>query len=393
MQPIILTIPGEYWDSQIYAGRLYLFQANGSIRTLDWDRTIERWNIGEDQRLALECAFLRGQYLYGKHWERVFGDREVSKVIWDKFKRLASEDLEISRQRLSNVTIKVQDNRLPFPHADSAVYEKKLYVISREGLYTANVNKQNVNPVSTRHNQLWDCPGYSMSISYSTIALSTGIEGLFELSLSSTHSDRVNRDSDPFRNVYERHSSQCNWNYHSIFSSSSLGSGCLIEYENKFNESDDQRSRDFIGYHYDENLFNTPGYSWGLKDKIYHIHNGTIDVLKYSPYREDPSERIELLDHVTISSWKGEVISAGASFFGTIIECEQAIIIIPSKGAPITIRGEPVRWRVFPRSTDYTNQLHIIYDDHMKIYSFNHDYLVDQTDKTIGSFYSTKFNR
>jgi len=46
--------------------------------------------------------------------------------------------------------------------------------------------------------------------------------------------------------------------------------------------------------------------------------------------------------------------------------------------------GESVHWRVFPRSENYSNQLHIIYEDHIQIVSFVHDYFVDQSQKLLG---------
>jgi hypothetical protein len=63
---------------------------------------------------------------------------------------------------------------------------------------------------------------------------------------------------------------------------------------------------------------------------------------------------------------------------------ERSLVIALSNGEFMTVEGEPVRWRVFPRSTNFTNQLHIIYDDRIEILSFVHDYLVKQEDKLAG---------
>jgi len=49
-----------------------------------------------------------------------------------------------------------------------------------------------------------------------------------------------------------------------------------------------------------------------------------------------------------------------------------------------TFAGEPVNWRIFPRSKHYENQLHIIYNDRLEIISFNHDYFVNQNEKWAG---------
>lgn len=43
-----------------------------------------------------------------------------------------------------------------------------------------------------------------------------------------------------------------------------------------------------------------------------------------------------------------------------------------------------MNWRVFPKSQDYLNQLHIIYEDQLVIHSFTQDYFVDQKAKLAG---------
>ncbi len=49
------------------------------------------------------------------------------------------------------------------------------------------------------------------------------------------------------------------------------------------------------------------------------------------------------------------------------------------------LAGEPTNWRVFPRSEDYVNQLHVVYEDHLDIFAFTHDYFVsDQASKMAG---------
>lgn len=45
---------------------------------------------------------------------------------------------------------------------------------------------------------------------------------------------------------------------------------------------------------------------------------------------------------------------------------------------------EVVKWRVYPRSIQYTNQLHVIYNDRMEILSFNDDYFENQEKKLFG---------
>ena len=87
---------------------------------------------------------------------------------------------------------------------------------------------------------------------------------------------------------------------------------------------------------------------------------------------------------IDLSLSDGDVVSANVAPFGTVIECDNSLVIALSNGESMTIEGEPVRWRVFPRSTNFTNQLHIIYDDRIEILSFVHDYFVNQKEKLAG---------
>ena len=62
----------------------------------------------------------------------------------------------------------------------------------------------------------------------------------------------------------------------------------------------------------------------------------------------------------------------------------------------VWLSGEPINWRVFPRSKFYENHLHIVYPDRLEILSFNDDYFVDQEKKKAGIRYwesSKSWNR
>src|SRR5438045_85619 len=92
-------------------------------------------------------------------------------------------------------------------------------------------------------------------------------------------------------------------------------------------------------------------------------------------------------NHATRSppSGKQAIASGGVAAFGAIGEFEHGLVIMPSTGRPVTLPGEPVRWRVYPRSTYYQNHLHVIYENHFEVLSFNHDYFVDQETKIFGT--------
>lgn len=378
MQPVKLTISGEYWDSQIYAGRLYLFGLSGDIITLDWDKLFEVFGIEEELILAASAAFQRSDLFYDSKRE-LFQDREIKQIILKKFDQLAERDLTIPN--VESLNPKHQDNKFPFPHTDSQIYRKTLYVSSQSGVYSATCDKKtkNKHPVSTRTQKKWDAPVVAMSASYGCLALAAGSDGLFEMSLF--------HEAEP-ENLSNQNCIDCNWTFYSIYGSSHIRSGYLADFEKenyfdfeKENRFYERRFRSLIS---EDTIFHGSGYSWGVHDKLCQARNGCVHIVRYKPWKKPDSE-LEYIGSLNLAQWKGQVVSGKVASFGVIIECENAIVVLPSDdGDAITFPGEPVNWRIFPRSKHYENQLHIIYEDRIEIISFNHDYFVNQELKRAG---------
>jgi hypothetical protein len=129
--------------------------------------------------------------------------------------------------------------------------------------------------------------------------------------------------------------------------------------------------------------------SWGAQDKIYRAVNGGFEIVRFDNYTDkDEKSMFTEKRKINLSSWKGDVISGGVAYFGVIIECENALVIALSNGKNYTIKGPITRWRIYPRSINYENHLHVILEDRIEIYSFNNDYFVDQKEKEVGIYYS-----
>ena len=79
-----------------------------------------------------------------------------------------------------------------------------------------------------------------------------------------------------------------------------------------------------------------------------------------------------------------DIVSADSAPFGYVIEYDDRMLILDSQLNKLWLDNEPVNWRVFPDSKDYTNHLHVIYDDHLSIHSFVQDYFVEQSYKNVG---------
>jgi hypothetical protein len=388
MQPLKLTIEGEYWDSQIYSGSLLLFTRDGYLQTVDWDQVIARFEVPPELELAMHCAFLRSDYLYGTQWDLLFKDVEVKSLIQSKFQRLAALDLVIPERLVADFTLSSQESPFPFPHADTTLYRNVLYAGSGSGVYCAPSYGKKEDGALGPVEKIWDCSTLSIAASYNWLALAAGDEGLFEKEIDANKG--MPSDPDP-RQITSENCIATNWAFFSIYGSSHVGDGFLADFKMTRSEqssspsneegSDSRALKSIIGA---RDIFGQSGYSWGTKDKLCQAQDGRVTIVGYNPYREEEEKRLRPLGTIELLPWKGNVVAGGTALFGTIIECENAIVVVPSDGEPVAIPGEPVNWRVFPRSKHYENLLHIIYDNRIEIFSFNQDYFVDQKTKRSG---------
>ena len=384
MSPVKLTIPGRYWDSQIYRGRLHLFGMDGDILTLDWNRLIDDLQVRDELRLAAISAFQRSDFLYRVTGTGILHDAEIREIVRRRLYRLSETPLEVSRRTIEGTTLGWQENRFPFPHADSEIYNRRLYVSSRNGVFAASCGSSTKYPVSTRIEPLLEMPVSAVRASYRSLALAAGEEGLWQYNLDDF------RDGSRTERVADRHCNECQWAFHSIYGSSSEGAGALASYRKYMEPSESGR----VEWHRtldrmipDTEIFadfdeHDGEYSWAAQDKICQAANGSIRVAKYEPWnQESPLRRLGTLP---LARYGEAVVSARVALFGTVVELDSGLLVIGSDGTTIELAGEPVSWRVFPRALYYENHLHVIREDRLEVLSFNHDYLVDQQAKVSG---------
>ncbi|NEP56262.1 MAG: hypothetical protein F6K31_04465 [Symploca sp. SIO2G7] len=417
LEPLELVIPGSYYDSQIYNGRLYLWKADSSIITIDWNKLIEIIRVSEELKVAFALGFQYGDNLYNN---LLLKDAEIKSMIVEKFKLLSKKTIEVSQKTLDNCTVSEENNPLPFPHADSSIHYKTIYIGSKSGVSSSPCN---IGSSDAKAIKLWDSPVLSLSASHLTLAMAAGSEGLFDYSLKQNYYEK---HSEPCR-ISEKHSNFARWLYPSIFSSSYFNEGCLADFKVKnkiksnqqLNQSQEEsrvkksaitarnislieknegriQKREFQKNFSSSEIFanrinNEPlKFTWGSYDKICLLTENHIELVRYYPRAKNETKKFVNLGSVKIQNSIGDIISADSSFFGIVLEAEESLLVVNSRLEHKHFGGEPVNWRVFPRSRNYTNQLHIIYDDSLHIYSFTHDYFVNQQSKKIGMAFTTK---
>lgn len=392
MQPVKITISGRFWDSQLYKGRLYLFDLNGSLRDLDWNVLIEGLRVPDRCRLAMECAFQRSDYLYGSKWDKFYHDTEVTALLSEKFSELARHQLVIDSPRLDELTESQNDSPFPYAHNDSLCYKDHLYATSQSGVYFQPMYDF---PIQRQQSiKVWDAPVSCFDISHDIMALAAGDEGLYR-SRSAPQYGALPDPNDCPELVWHHLCNDCNYISSSILAfGHSSGSG-LVEYRSPkrdVNKTENERADEFwrsksIGFVEGSDIFqeNTVGaFVWGSKNRMCMARDGMLHVTQYmttNPRRRSVAKEVR---KIQLDGWKGSPVSGDNAVFGAILELDNCLVVVRSDNKVDTLLGEPTNWRVFPRSRYYVNQLHVIYDDRIEILSFNHDYFVDQQNKAFG---------
>jgi hypothetical protein len=127
-----------------------------------------------------------------------------------------------------------------------------------------------------------------------------------------------------------------------------------------------------------------PFIEWGAKDRLYRYHGGRFDIVRNTSNGTASFEHREHYDegiHFDLSEFVGVRVAP----FGTVLEFDSHISVLLNSGDVLRFPGEPVNWRIYPRSLNYLNHLHIIYDDYLEILAFTNDYFVPPGQRRFGT--------
>lgn len=398
MQPVKITLRGDYYDCQIYRGRLYLWTFEGDLKVYNWNELVRSLIEKETDKIAMTFCFLDGNYLYKSSLIELFKDADFRNLLLNKFSSIESGDFSFTENQINEFLIGEQETPTGILPTDTEIYGNKLYFINDKGLFSGSAHRAKSEKycVSSRPTKLWDYNLLSIKANkYPQLALSGGNEGLFELNMADNKPSNLKQveKQAPIFQVSENHSSFCNYSYLNIYNTSLVDDSFLALFKWSVKEENNNREkflRDFDTEINDHTLFNvkskTHFISWGVEDKIYKAIDGGFEVVKFNYYAdpEKDEQRFQRLNRVDLQAWKGKVINGGTAYFGNIVECENALVVAQSDGRYLTIPGPVTRWRVYPRSINYENHLHVILDDRIEIYSFNHDYFLNQKEKELG---------
>lgn len=407
MQPVKITIKGDYYDCQIYRGRLYLWTFNGDLIVYNWNELVNSFIKKETDKIAMTFCFLDGNYLYKSSLIELFKDGDFKKLLLSKFKLIEKQKFVLTENELEKYIIGQQSTPTGILPTDTEIYGNKLYFIHEKGLFSGSTHrlKSEKYPVSARPSKLWDCNLLTIKANkYPQIALSGGDEGLFELNMATSLPSNLKRieQRSPIFHISKNHSSFSNYSYLNIYNSSLVENSFLAMFKWNMTKDKDNKEkplRDFDTNIDDHKIFDSKStdhfISWGIEDKLYKASDGGFEIIKFNNYanEEKGEQKFQPLKRIDINAWKGKVVNGGTAYFGNIVECENALIVIQSDRQNLTIPGPITKWRIYPRSMNYENHLHVILDDRIEIHSFNHDYFIDQAEKEIGIQFTAEKHR
>jgi hypothetical protein len=405
MKPITIVIKGSFWDSQIYSSELMLLGDEGSIARINWSDAIDEF-AGQHTGLqtAMRVAFSDSDWLYNPQTKRLLNDPKIGAEVKSQLAALANLPARQIQQSDWQKYWTTEDSPFPNLPSDTDIYQNKIYAASDEGLFSVpRTGSKLFKKIEKHHDASY--LQVRASDGYKAVAAAAGGDGLFEFSIGGEEGD-LERGA---KHLSQRPCSACDWAFQSV-----VAWGAGSAFFASFNKQQDTRSSKILRSAGDvfefENLFTdlrsvTPAlsgvtgntnFAWGSREKLYRAAHGAIEVSDYFGNRWVKKPTIKMTTETLQAhpfQWRGtistqidpqNIIATGTAPFGAVIEEERQLTVIGSDGAVHVFSGELVHWRVFPRSTHYSNQLHLIYEDRLEIVSFVHDYFQDQTEKLAG---------
>lgn len=153
MQPVTLTIHGDFWDSFIYKGKLYLWGYNEELRVYYWDDIIDY--VQKKYSLlnyleALDFSFKDGRIFY----ERYPNDKRA--YLRDQVIYLSQQTFEISQQELLDFICLTVANPFPELATDIDIFNDVIYAGTDLGLFQAYIDDSNANfEIIEQNEKLW----------------------------------------------------------------------------------------------------------------------------------------------------------------------------------------------------------------------------------------------
>ena len=342
-----IIINGDYIDSFVYSGVLFLIDTNLILHTYSWD-DIFRCAIQKQSKI-IQISLL--DFAKG-----------MTKTLNDRLKI----DLELSENDIEK--FKFTSTPLNVWPSDFNIFKNRVYISSEHGVdaYDFNWSSGSIESFNSPF-RMFDEMSFKLATNtLYRIAIAAGKSGV----ISVIPTGKKIKSSD-IKQIINIECSDCQWHDDLLIANGSTG---------HFTASFDRipKQNDFSGTTQEywsmvnrikvkeptissENEINGSKIvtSWFCGKKIFKI---TENKKLYLSNENNIHEELET--NAVISTL--QYLRAQTAPFGTIIEAGDNIHML-SENSIETIEYDATNWRLFPKSKNYLNHLHIIKDDYISI--------------------------
>ncbi|MFL0361675.1 hypothetical protein ACH0BF_01485 [Pseudobacillus sp. 179-B 2D1 NHS] len=363
MKHITIKIEGEFWDYLIKYNELILWTFDGKIEIYDWERFIMDLSKQRNNYKIFELFQSKSKNKTGNMSQFFMLEHDYSSLYEDT-------EIDISKNELENYL--KREFELPFHDLAISIdsYKNDVFINTDNGLYVVDMLSFNDKQ------KIWDSQLYDIRVgTYGRLALSAGDEGVYEYNIYEEPLNNSLNVREVDRNIYflsNKHSNSVNWINDYIYSTSAIEGAFVVQSNTKIKEGnyiDKTIEESSIFKSYKKQIHEI---SWASNNKLYRVFdNNKLEIVTFN--KEEKQNLSFRSRFVEFKAWKGNIISGASAKFGTVVECENALVIIYNEEECLNVGGDIIRWKIYDTHHRYNNILGIIFEDSIvfKAYDIN----------------------
>jgi len=334
-----LYIVGDYVDSYIYSGHLFLVDINYNLTVYKWNTIFNV--VGYGDALRENRNIIRDLILDSRKFIPNLNINELT----------VSEEA-LKKAKLSTFNIGVWPS-------DISIFSNNMYISSEKGVLRLKFDYND----GTLNNEvrIYDEMSFSLSPnSWGRLAFAAGRSG----ALTFIPNSKFVKNED-IRQVVPNVCLDVDWQSTNLVANTVDGvfraSYREMPDKNKFKVKYDyfkevdriKNRRPELEKKYDQEV------AWNAGDKTYSLNKSGQVIIENLRNKENNRGYIYPIVNK-------KIIKARTAAFGTIFETEDSLFGLIGDHK-MKLADENVNWRVFPRARNYANQLHTIFDDRLEI--------------------------
>lgn len=376
-QCISINIEGDFVDSFIYSGTLFLVHADSKITTHNWEALLASAVHSNGQNHRTSSAY---EFLKDCRKSAQLTDRDFLSIHIDK------DELE------SKCVSTLHLDGWP---TDINIYANKFYIASENGVEELPFNWESKKLESTGRFYVWRKYAYKVSANDAhRLAIAAGRNGV----ITATPRGGYIVEREDIATLLEIDSHDCEWVGQSLIANSLDGAfistfpelpkrpegNVPAEYWKQLNAAKKQPLEMRRVAHKGQRAV---VYAWVAGNKLFSLLNtGELSVERANmSANSDPTDAVADDMDIEIGmgdrfSNTGNVLAARSGLFGTVIEVGDELCAVTENGTE-TVSNRPVSWRVFPRAKSYLNHLHVVEKDQLSIRAYFPSTVPDHSDR------------